>query len=61
MIIPINLVRFNRAVDSTLLLSKASALPKNIRVKPDVSHKDRLVESLKDRLVESSQSLVAAN
>ena len=40
------LVRFNRAVDSTLLLSKASALPKNIRVKPDMSQEERLVESL---------------
>jgi len=40
------LVRFNRAVDSTLLLFKASALPKNIRVKPDMSQEERLVESL---------------
>jgi len=28
------------------LLSKASALPKNIRVKPDMSQEERLVESL---------------
>ena len=40
------LIRFNRAVDSTLLLSKASALPKGIRVKPDMSQEERLVESL---------------
>ena len=40
------LVRFNRAVDSSLLLSKASALPKDIRVKPDMSKEERLVESL---------------
>ena len=28
------LVRFNRAIDTSLLLSKASKLPKDIRVKP---------------------------
>ena len=34
------LVRFNRAIDTLLLLSKASKLPKDIRVKPDMSQEE---------------------
>jgi len=40
------LVRFNRALDSSLLLSKASTLPKDIIIQPDLSHEERLTESL---------------
>ena len=40
------LIRFNRAIDTSLLLSKASKLPKDIKVKPDMSHEERHIESL---------------
>ena len=38
------LVRFNRAIDTSLLLSKASKLPKYIRVKPDMSQEERHID-----------------
>ena len=40
------LVKFNQSSDVPVLLSKARSLPKNIRLKPDMSRADRLVESL---------------
>ena len=40
------LVRFNRAIDRSLLLSKAGTLSGGIRIKPDLSLKDRSIQSL---------------
>ena len=40
------LVKLNRTIDVSLLLSKAKSLPKDIRIKPDMTHEERLIESL---------------
>ena len=40
------LVKLNRTIDVTTLLIKARSLPKEIRIKPDMSHEERLTESL---------------
>ena len=40
------LVKLNRTIDVTTLLIKARSLPKEIRIKPDMSHEERLIESL---------------
>ena len=40
------LVKLNRSIDASALLLKARSLPKTIRIKPDISQADRLVESL---------------
>ena len=40
------LVKLNRSIDASALLLKARSLPKTIRIKPDMSQADRLVESL---------------
>ena len=40
------LVKLTRTIDVSLLLSKARSLPKNIRIKPDMTQDERLVESL---------------
>lgn len=40
------LVKLNRAIDVLVLLSKAKSLPTNIKLKPDMSPTERLVESL---------------
>ena len=46
------LIRFNRAIDVFLLLPKTSSLPHGIRIKPDMTREERLIESilLKERL-----------
>lgn len=40
------LVKLNRTIDVSLLLSKAKSLPKEIRIKPDMTREERLIESL---------------
>ena len=40
------LVRLTRTIDVSLLLSKAKSLSKDIRIKPDMSQEERLIESL---------------
>lgn len=40
------LVRFNRAIDVSILLSKASSLPNSIRIKPDLTPDERKTESI---------------
>ena len=40
------LVKLNQTIDVSLLLSKAKSLPKDIRNKPDMTRKERLIESL---------------
>jgi len=40
------LVKLNRTMDVSVLLTKARSLPKHIRLKPDMSPAERLVESL---------------
>ena len=40
------LIKFNRAIDVSILLSKASTLPKGIRIKPDMNPEERHTESL---------------
>ena len=40
------LVKLNRTIDVTTLLIKARSLPKETRIKRDMSHKERLTESL---------------
>jgi len=40
------LVKLNRTIDVSLLLSKAKSLPKDIRIKPDMTCEERHIESL---------------
>jgi len=40
------LIRFNRAMDVSLLLSRTSSLPNGIRLKPDMTKDERLTESI---------------
>ena len=40
------LIKFKRAIDVSILLSKASTLPKGIRIKPDMNPEERHTESL---------------
>ena len=40
------LIRFNRAIDVSLLLSKADSLPSGLRIKPDMTRDERLTESI---------------
>ena len=40
------LVKLNRTIDVSLLLSQAKSLPKDLRIKPDMSKEERLIESL---------------
>jgi len=40
------LVKLNRTIDVSLLLSKAKSLPKDLRIKPDMTQEERLTESL---------------
>ena len=40
------LIRFNRAIDVSLLLSKTSSLPNGIRIKPDMTREERLIKSI---------------
>jgi len=40
------LVKLNRTIDVSLVLSKARFLPKEIRIKPDMSQEERQIESL---------------
>jgi len=40
------LVKLNRTIDVSLLLSKAKSLPKDIRIKPDMTREERHIESL---------------
>ena len=44
-------MKLNRTIDVSLLLSKAKSLPKELRIKPDMSAEERQMESLllKDR------------
>jgi len=40
------LIKFNRAIDVSILLSKTSALPTGVRIKPDMNSEERHTESL---------------
>ena len=40
------LIRFNRAIDVSLLLSKAGSLPSGLRIEPDMTREERLTESI---------------
>lgn len=40
------LVKFNRAIDVSTLLAKTSSLPKEIRIKPDMTPTERRIESI---------------
>ena len=40
------LVKLNRTIDVSLLLSKAKSLQKDIRIKPDLTREERMIESL---------------
>ena len=51
------LVKFNRAIDVSILLSKTSSLPKEIRIKPDMSLTERHTESV---LLKERWSLIQA-
>ena len=40
------LIRFNRVIDVSLLLSKAGSLPSGLRIKPDMTREEQLTESI---------------
>ena len=40
------LIKFNRAIDVSILLSQTSTLPSGIRIKPDMNPEERQIESL---------------
>ena len=51
------LVKFNRAIDVSVLLAKTSSLPKEIKIKPDMSPTERQTESI---LLKERWSLIQA-
>lgn len=52
------LVKFNRAIDVSILLSNTNTLPRGIRIKPDMNPEERQTESL---LLKERWSLIQRN